>query len=159
MTAQLIRADNGYRLWSQTYDRNLKDVFQIQDEIATAVVAALKVHLLPSQQLSSAHRTENTEAYNQYLLGRQFADRETLDDWRRAIKAYRKAIELEPDFAAAYAGLSIAEFHRAPDQQCGRNAPVVADRAGELARTWAGWQTQVSGTLGGDEVAVLVREA
>jgi serine/threonine protein kinase/Tfp pilus assembly protein PilF len=113
VVTRLIRADSGQDIWSETYDQELKDVFKLQDQLAGAVVAALKVHLLASQQLSSTHRTENTEAYNQYLLGRQFADRETLDDWRRAIKAYRKAIELDPDFAAAYAGLSIAEFEEA----------------------------------------------
>jgi len=125
VTTQLVRADGAEHIWSETYDREMKDVFKVQDEIAGAVVAALKVQLLPSQRLSSSHRAGNTEAYNQYLLGRQFADRETLDDWRRAIKAYRKAIELDPDFAAAYAGLSIAEFEEA--DQTGDN--IGFDRA------------------------------
>ena len=120
VTTQLIQADSGRDIWSQTYDQELKDVFKVQDEIAGAVVAALKVHLLPSQKLSGSQRTQNTEAYNQYLLGRQFFDRFTLNDWRRAIKSFRKAIELDPNFPAAYAGLSAAEFWEA--NQTGDNA-------------------------------------
>jgi adenylate cyclase len=121
VTTQLIRADSGVHIWSDTYDRDLKDVFKVQDEIAGAVVAALKVHLVPSQQLHESYRTGNTEAYNQYLLGRQFHKLGTLDNVGRAIKAYRNAIELDPKFAAAYAGLSISQFMEA-DQ--------IADNAG-----------------------------
>src|SRR6516162_8281782 len=57
VTAQLIRADNGYHLWSETYDRDLKDVFKVQDEIAGAVVTVLKLKLEPGQQISSSHHT------------------------------------------------------------------------------------------------------
>ena len=75
VTAQLIRADNGYHLWSKTYDRDFKDIFKVQDEIAAAVVEALKAKLLPAQEISSRHKTTNTEAYRQYLLGNQFRTR------------------------------------------------------------------------------------
>ena len=73
ITAQLIRVDNGYHVWSETYDRKLDDIFKIQDEIADAVVAALRVHLLPLQQPSAGNalRTKSLEAYNLYLQGRQ----------------------------------------------------------------------------------------
>lgn len=71
ITAELIRADSGYHVWSETYDRDLKDVFKVQDEIAGAVVAALKLRLAPTQRRGS-QRTANTEAYNEYLLARQF---------------------------------------------------------------------------------------
>src|SRR5271170_6680729 len=64
VTAQLIRVDNGYHVWSETYDRKLEDIFKVQDEIANAVVTALRVHLLPTQPVVS-HRTLNPEAYNQ----------------------------------------------------------------------------------------------
>ena len=107
VTVELIRADNGYHAWSKTYDRDIKDVFTVQDEIATAVVEALKAKLAPTKQASS-HRTSNPEAYNQLLLGRQFYDRGNLDDFRRAVEAYRKAIALDPNYAAAYAGLVYA---------------------------------------------------
>ena len=108
VTTQLIRADTGEHIWSETYDRELKDVFKVQDEIAGAVVAALKLKLAPAQD-ASAHGTSNTEAYNQYLLGRQFWNRRNLDGYRRAVESYQKAIALDPDYAAAYAGLAMAE--------------------------------------------------
>jgi serine/threonine protein kinase len=110
VTTQLVRADTGVHIWSETYDRELKDIFKVQDNIAAAVVTALKLQLLPSEHIAGAHRTDNTEAYTQYLLGRQFEGLHSLDDYRRAVAAYRKAIELDPNFAAAYAGLSTAQF-------------------------------------------------
>ncbi len=108
LTVQLIRADSGYHLWSKTYDRDVKDIFKVQDEIAAAVVEVLKVKLGPTQSVAS-HRSANTEAYNQYLLGRQFYQRGNLDGWRRAIEAFRKAIALDPHYAATYAGLALSE--------------------------------------------------
>jgi serine/threonine protein kinase len=108
VTAQLIRADSGLSLWSQTYDRDVKDIFQVQADIAAAVVAALKLKLLPTQGFDP-HRSDNPEAYNQFLLARQFGRRGNLDDTERAVAAYTRAIELDPGFAAAYAGLSFAE--------------------------------------------------
>jgi TolB-like protein/Tfp pilus assembly protein PilF len=109
VTTQLIRTDSGEDLWSETYDRQLKDVFQVQDEIAGAVVSALKLKLAPGQQAANAHRTSNTEAYNQFLLCKQFAARSKLDEYQRAVAACRKAIELDPGYAAAYAELAVAE--------------------------------------------------
>jgi TolB-like protein len=108
VTAQLIRCDSGVHLWSQTYDRDVKDIFQVQDEIAAAVVSSLKLKLLPTIGLDP-HRSDNPEAYNQYLLARQYGRRGNLEDIERALVAYRKAIALDPYFAAAYAGLSFTE--------------------------------------------------
>jgi TolB-like protein/Flp pilus assembly protein TadD len=108
VTAQLIRADSGVPIWSQTYDRDVKDIFQVQDDIAAAVVAALKLKLLPTQGLDP-HRSDNPQAYDQYLLARQFGRRGNLEDIERAIAAYSRAIALDPGFAAAYAGLSFTE--------------------------------------------------
>jgi TolB-like protein len=107
VTTQLIRADSGEDLWSETYDRQLKDVFQVQDEIANAVVTALKLKLAPGEQRSMAHRTSSVEAYNQFLLGRQFYARSRLEDLGRAAAAYRSATDLDPHFAAAYAELAV----------------------------------------------------
>ena len=108
VTAHLIRADNGYHLWSKTYDRDVKEIFQVQDEIAGVVVEALKAKLIPTQR-AAAHRTSNTEAYNAYLLGQQLYKRQNPTSLRRAVEAYRKAIALDPNYAAAYAGLASAE--------------------------------------------------
>jgi serine/threonine protein kinase/TolB-like protein len=136
VTAQLIRADTSEHLWSETFDRNVRDVFKIQDEIAAAVVSALQVKLAPGQQAANLHRTSNPEAYNQYLLGRQFFERGTLDGFRRAAEAYRKAVELDPRYAGAYAGLAIVESFVADpsgDAAGQQQALAAADKAVELA--------------------------
>jgi TolB-like protein len=135
ITAQLIRVDNGYHVWSETYDRKLDDIFKIQDEIAGAVVTALRVHLLPTQPVVS-HGTLNAEAYNQLLLGRQFQNRGTLDDRRRAVEAYSKAIALDPNYAAAEAGLAYAGAYVSDltgDVAGIKRAEAAADRAVALA--------------------------
>jgi len=134
--AQLIRADTSEYLWSETYDRDLRDVFKVQDEIAGAVVSALQVKLAPAQQAANLHRTSNPRAHNQYLLGRQFFERGTRDGFRRAAEAYRKAVELDPAYAAAYAELATAESYVADqtDDAAGQQqALVAADKAVELA--------------------------
>jgi TolB-like protein/cytochrome c-type biogenesis protein CcmH/NrfG len=110
VTAQLIQADNGYHLWSSTYDRDVKDIFKVQDQIAAAVVDALKAKLLPAASTLNARRTENSEAYNQYLIGRQFMARGNSKDLPSAAAAFRRSIALDPNFAAAWAGLADAMY-------------------------------------------------
>ena len=104
ITAQLIKADDGYHLWSETFDRTLDDVFAIQDEISAAVVAALKVRLLGDAPKSVE---VNPEAYALYLQGRYFYMRRTQKDWENAARAFEQALEIDPDYAAAWAGLSL----------------------------------------------------
>ena len=136
VTAHLIRADTSEQLWSETYDRDLRDVFKVQDEIAGAVVSALQVKLAPGQLAAGLHRPSNPEAHNQYLLGRLFLERGTSDGFRRAAEAYRKAVELDPDYAAAYAELAIAESYVADqtnDAAGQQRALAAADKAVELA--------------------------
>jgi len=134
VTVQLIRADNGYHVWSKSFDRDFTDIFKVQEEVATAVVEALKAKLGPTQ--AAPHRTSNTEAYNQFLLGRQFHDRGNLDDLRRAVEAYRHAVVLDPNYAAAYAALSMAELYLADatgDADGLKRAEVSAEKAVALA--------------------------
>ena len=123
ITAQLIRASDSSHLWSQTYDRKLTDVFKVQDEIAAAVVSALKVELLPAQSFANRPRSQNPEAYDQYLIGNQFNDRSNQEGWRRASAAYRRSIALDPGFAPAYAALA---------GSLGALADVQGDAAGML---------------------------
>jgi TolB-like protein/cytochrome c-type biogenesis protein CcmH/NrfG len=104
ITAQLIKADDGYHLWSETFDRTLDDVFAIQDEISAAVVAALKVQLLGAAPKSVE---VNPEAYALYLQGRYFFVRRTQQDWENAALAFEQALEIEPGYANAWAGLSL----------------------------------------------------
>ncbi len=106
ITAQLIRASDSSHLWSQTYDRDLTDVFKVQDEIAGDVVAALKVKLLPAQDLPKAPRTSNPEAYQQYLQGRYYLNRFSIADFEKARAFLERACQLDAEFALAWAALS-----------------------------------------------------
>ena len=116
VSTQLIRADSGQPLWSETFDREFKDVFKIQDEIATAVVAALKLTLTGGQTAAGAHGTINPEAYVAFLAARQvFIQASTEADFRQAIEAYQKAISLDPRYADAYAELAMAEYYVGDD--------------------------------------------
>jgi len=111
VTTQLINVADGFPLWGETYNRELTDVFALQDEIASAVVEALKVELLPEQRPAlAAHRTANPDAYDQYLLGKELFRHSTPEGWTKAAAAFEKAVELDPQFAAAYAELAYAAF-------------------------------------------------
>jgi TolB-like protein/tetratricopeptide (TPR) repeat protein len=111
ITAQLVNAASGFHLWSQTYDRELTGVFIVQDEIARAVVTALRVKLQPGKGLlASEYRTAVPEAYNQYLLGRRFVDRGSPESLRSAELAFNRAVALDPSYAPAWAELSFAIF-------------------------------------------------
>src|SRR6266849_7328733 len=105
ITAQLIRVDNGYHVWSETYDRKLDDIFQVQDEIAGAVVKALKVSLLEGD-MPKATRTANQEAYALYLQGRSLHYRGTHADAQKAIRYMEQALKLDPTYAPAWFGLA-----------------------------------------------------
>jgi TolB-like protein/DNA-binding winged helix-turn-helix (wHTH) protein/Flp pilus assembly protein TadD len=135
VTVQLIRADNGYLLWSKTYDGDTKDIFKVQDAVSAAVVDVLKAKLAPAQPIASS-RTANPEAYNQFLLGRQLFNRSDLDDFRRAVVAYQKAVALDPNYAAAFAGLAFAEAYVADytgDAEGLKRAETAAEKAIPLA--------------------------
>jgi TolB-like protein len=125
VAAQLIRASDGFQLWSETYDRQLKDVFKVQDEIADHVVTALKVQLSTSRAAAGAPRTDNTEAYNQYLIGKQAYRTNTVASVRRAVEAFRRAVALDPKFAAGYAGLADAQYFL--DSITRGDAPVTVE--------------------------------
>jgi tetratricopeptide (TPR) repeat protein len=125
----LVRASDGSQLWSATYDRATADVFQVQDEIANAVVEALKVKLLPEQHVANPHRTSNSRAYDQYLLGKQFSGRATADGYRRAVAAFEQAIALDPGYAAAYAGLAVAEVYAADSAETEAENAAAKQRA------------------------------
>lgn len=131
ITAQLIRATDSSHLWSKTYDREMTDIFKVQDEISDEVVSALRVKLLPTQQVANAHQTRNTEAYDQYLLANQFNSRANAEGYRNAVAAYRQAIALDPGYAAAYAGLARAEVFAAD------NAATAADNTAAKQRAIA----------------------
>jgi TolB-like protein/cytochrome c-type biogenesis protein CcmH/NrfG len=139
VSAELIRADNGYHMWASRFDRDVKDVFKVQDEIAAAVVEALKAKLLPTSPALSARRGSTPEAYNQYLLGRQFLARDNQADTARAAQAFRKAIAFDPNYASAWAGLADAMYWVADSEDKlpltladRKEARAAADKAVEL---------------------------
>ena len=108
VTTQLIRADTGEHLWSDTYDRDLKDIFQVQDDIAGAVVRALKATLLVKN--GPGDRTDNMDAYALFLQGRSLSNQGSASDLRKATQVLQRAVELDPNYAAAWAALSDAFY-------------------------------------------------
>jgi TolB-like protein/Flp pilus assembly protein TadD len=115
----LIKSGDGANVWSETYDRELKDIFAVQSEIAGAVAKQLKVALLGNNgqtaQLATAATpsNQNVEAYNALLQGNFYFNRRTADDFRKAIGYYEEAIRLDPRYALAYAKLSRAAMNLA----------------------------------------------
>lgn len=104
IVAELVNAADGIQLWTQTFDRQLKDIFDVQKEIAGAVAKSLKVTLLGSDSGSaSASATDNAEAHNAYLQGHFYLLRRNVEDFRKAISYYNEAIRLDPNYALAYA--------------------------------------------------------
>src|SRR5947209_10046367 len=109
IVAEVINAADGNELWTRTFDRELKDIFAVQEEIAAAVASSLKATLLGADQGSSANpATKNTEAHNAYLLGHYHFQRRNLEDFRKAVAHFDEAIRLDPDYALAYAERSEA---------------------------------------------------
>lgn len=108
ITAQLIDVDTGFHLWSETYDRELDDVFVIQDEISEAIVNALQVHFGGEVSVAAKSREANVEAYQDYLMGRELLTKRTLGSIETSIDYFTAAIEKDPGFASAYADKAAA---------------------------------------------------
>jgi len=123
ITAQLISATDGYHVWSQTYDRELNDIFAIQTEISTSIADALQLRLTAQQKLAAelSPPTRNLDAYQAYLLGRYELAKYQRRSIAMAIQHFRDAIALDPQFADAYAVLSVALM----GGKTHPNAPVV----------------------------------
>ena len=103
IVAELINAADGIALWTQTFDRELKDIFAVQEEIAAAVASSLKMTLLGSDEHPAANAaTQNTEAHNAYLLGHYYFQRRNVEDYRKAVGHFDEAIRLDPKYALAY---------------------------------------------------------
>ncbi|MCK5148981.1 hypothetical protein KAR48_19655 [bacterium] len=116
ITAQLIKVSDGSHLWSEKYDRELEDVFEIQDEISLAIVDKLKVNLIGKERQKIEKKgTVNVEAYNNYLLGQHHLQFWTQDDANNSIEYFKKALTMSPNYAAAYAGISSAYIQLGSD--------------------------------------------
>src|SRR6476660_109554 len=115
IVAELINAHDGRSLWSETYDRELKDVFAVQSEIATAVAEQLKVKLLGGPARTEAVGTsENPEAHNVVLQSDFYFQQQTADSVRKSISFLQEAVRLDPNYALAYSKLSQPWLHNSP---------------------------------------------
>src|SRR5438552_13831929 len=112
ISVQLIDARNGYHLWSERFDRELEDIFAVQDEIAHSVLTALGLSLTQREERRLLKpSTTNVQAYEFYLRGRKFFQKWTRQSIGFARQMFERAIELDPNFAAAWAGLATAHLH------------------------------------------------
>ncbi|HKZ10953.1 MAG TPA: tetratricopeptide repeat protein [Rhodanobacteraceae bacterium] len=110
IVASLIKASDGSQIWSQTYERQLKDVFAVQSDIATSVASALKAGVFgQSIEATDKPPSGNLAAYDAMLQGRYYAERRTRPDYVKAEQYYQRAIQLDPDYALVYARMAIAE--------------------------------------------------
>jgi len=108
INVQLINTTDGYHAWSEVYDRELEDIFEVQDEIATKIVTRLKENFAVNEKKENVVKspTENIDAYNLYLKGRYYWNKSNPEDIRRAIDTFEEAIRLDPNFALPYCSLS-----------------------------------------------------
>jgi TolB-like protein len=131
VTAQLIQVDGDVHLWSETYDRSLENIFAIQDEIATAVVKQLRLKLLGDMPQT---RETDPEAYAQFLQARHLSNLLSPEGWQRSNVLYQQAIAIDPEYAAAWAGLgrnyiNLAGYNLLPPEEGYPKALEAANRA------------------------------
>ena len=135
ISVQLIGAGDGFQLWSEKFDRELADVFAIQDEVTSAIVENLKVQLFGQEKAGLFKRsTEDPEAYNLALKGRHFLNKRTEEDLRRSIVYFDKMVERDPASSLGYAGLadaynSLGYFNFLPAQEASAKARAAAEKA------------------------------
>ena len=137
ISAQLVNVSDGYHLWSQTFDRRIEDVFAIQDESARAIVRALRVVLSDEERRAIAKLpTDDVQAYDYYLRGRQFFRQFRREGLQRARRLFMRAYELDPRYARAYAGVadccSLLHLHWGADEAHVKVAAEASRKALEL---------------------------
>jgi TolB-like protein len=138
ISVQLINVEDGFHLWSEKYDRDLDDIFAIQDEIALAVTEKLKVTLLEydREQITKTH-TQNTEAYQFYLRGRYFWNKRSQEGLETSMKYFHEAIDIDPNYALAWTGLAdsynlLREYGKASRNEGYSKAKAAAKKALEI---------------------------
>jgi adenylate cyclase len=142
ITAQLIQASDGNHLWSDTYDRDMQDIFAVRSEVAQKVAATLKVRLLGEDKKQLEKKpTENLEAYNLYRQGRYYGDQVSEEGIKKALPFFQQAIQKDPRFALAYAGMADTYVAAAdafiPPREAFSKAKEAALKAIELDDTLA----------------------
>jgi serine/threonine protein kinase/Tfp pilus assembly protein PilF len=153
ITAQLINVGDGYHLWSERFDRDLADVFAIQDEISLAIVDKLRVKLLGNEKKKMLKRyTLDLEAYDLYLKGRYHWNRRTPDALKKAMSHFEQVIKRDPSYALAYAGLAdcysmLAQVRTLPPKEAFPKAKALASKALQLDEALAEAHTSLAFVL------------
>ncbi|MFQ5799358.1 MAG: tetratricopeptide repeat protein, partial [Bacteroidota bacterium] len=143
ITAQLINVADGYHLWSETYERQLEDVFAVQEEISRSIVNALKVKLVGGEDAPIVKRyTDDVEAYNLYLKGRYYWNKRTEEGLKKGLEYFQQAIERDPTYALAYAGMAdsyivLVDWSFLPPHEAHPKAKAAARKALEIENTLA----------------------
>ena len=154
ITAQLVDGTTNDSIWAERYDRDLTDIFTLQDEISQAIVKALKLKLLPEEKKAIAQRgTTHLDAYNLYLMARHHYTSGMLSDTRKndtVIRLCRGAIDLDPNYARAYALMATAQRYRLGITGVGDNGDAAATRALELDGNLAEAHAAKAGVLTGE---------
>ncbi len=141
ISAQLVNVADGYHIWSEKYDRDLEDIFAIQDEISLAIVDKLKIKLLRKEKAALVKRyTDDLEAYSLYLKGRYHWNKRTPEGLKKAIQHFEQVIERDPSYALAYAGLAdsyilLAEHSLLPPKDAFPRAKAAVIKALDIEET------------------------
>ncbi len=143
ITAQLVKTNNGFHVWSETFDRTLEDIFVVQDEIAKAVVDELKINLLGAMPEG---RTTDAEVYSLYLQGKYFTNLRGEENLEKAVAAFKQALAIDPDYAPAWIGIQVTytlqvNYAQRPEGETRALAMKAAERAlaidENMASAWA----------------------
>jgi len=133
ITAQLVNAANEGQVWGERYDRDLNDIFALQDEISRAIVAALKLTLLPEEKRALEQRaTTNVKAYKFYLMARQFSVMGNERHQEIIVRLCKRAVELDPSYAAPWATMAIAQWDMHRRSACAEDGQEAAYQAMRL---------------------------
>ncbi len=138
ITAQLVNVADGYHVWSEKYDRDMEDIFAIQDEISLAIVEKLRVQLLKEEKAALVKRqTDNIEAYHTYLKGRYFWNRRYVGGLQKSLEFFNKAMAIDPAYALAYAGIAdsynlLGLYSWLPPKEAYGRAKAAAEKALEI---------------------------
>ncbi len=153
VSAQLVNVADGYHLWSERYDRQMDDVFAIQDEIATTIADRLKITLAGETKKGLVKPpTANLDAYQLYLKGRHLWNRRTKDALEQAVEYFEQATKLDPEYALAYSGLAdayllLGSYDLMPREEADQKARAAAEKALELDEALAEAHTSLGQTL------------
>src|SRR5262249_13578829 len=138
VTVQLLQVRNGTSLWAESFDEQFTDILSVQDRISHHVADSLQLRLTSQEEQQLAHRgTDNSEAFHAYLRGRYAWNKRTNDEIAKAIKFFKQAIDLDPTYASAYAGMadcyvSLGDYGSADPKEVFPMAKASASKALEI---------------------------